>query len=169
MTERRLGKPCVRRVVTGHTDRKQATVVRDDFAANINVRPNASSTTIWCTAGFPVQVQSDGTGPDLGASAITTGTPPRGTRFMIMDLLPGCQGAMHRTDTLDYVVVMEGEVEMRLDTGTLVLRAGDVLVQQGTVHAWLNRTDRQARMAIVLVEAEPLGEGFPPARKQAAS
>jgi quercetin dioxygenase-like cupin family protein len=83
---------------------------------------------------------------------------------MVMDLFPGCHGAMHRTDTLDYVIVTQGEIEMQLDDGSVVLRAGDVLVQQGTVHGWINRTDKHARMAIVLVDAVPLGDGFPPAR-----
>jgi quercetin dioxygenase-like cupin family protein len=83
---------------------------------------------------------------------------------MIRDLLPGCRGAMHRTDTLDYVIAIEGEVEMLLDDSSVTLRAGDVLVQQGTIHAWTNRTDRHARLAIVLVDAQPLGEGFPTPR-----
>jgi quercetin dioxygenase-like cupin family protein len=166
MSERKLGAPGARRVVTGHGQDKAGAVMLDALADNIRVRPNASSTTVWCTEGFPVRMQSDGPGPDLGARAITTGTPPRGTRFMIMDLMPGCEGAMHRTDTLDYVAVLEGEVEMRLETSTITLRQGEVLVQQGTAHAWLNRSDKPARMAIVLIEAEPLGEGFPPGRKE---
>ena len=165
MSDDRLGVPSIRRVVTGHAESREAKVMLDDLASNIRVRPKASSTTIWCTEGFPVQVQVRESGPDLGARSIATGTPSRGTRFMIMDLLPGCEGAMHRTDTLDYVVVMQGEVEMRMDHSSVTLKQGDVLVQQATVHAWLNRTDKPARMAVVLVEAEALGEGFPPARK----
>lgn len=167
MTERKLGVPSVRRVVTGHHEDNSAGVMIDDLAANIRVRPSASSTTIWCSEGFPPRMQTGGAGEDLGGRAITTGTPPGGTRFMIMDLMPGCVGAMHRTDTLDYVAVLDGEVEMQLDKETVALKQGDVLVQQGTAHAWLNKTDKPARMAIVLVEAEPLGEGFPPARQEA--
>lgn len=159
-----LKVPPVRRVVTGHDRQKKAMAVRDDIAANISTRPNAASTTIWCTDAVPVRQQANDGDEDMGARRINSGTPPNGTRLMIMDLFPGCQGAMHRTDTLDYVIAIEGEVEMLLGGSSVVLRAGDVLVQQGTIHAWTNRTDKHARLAIVLVDAEPLGDGFPPAR-----
>jgi quercetin dioxygenase-like cupin family protein len=71
---------------------------------------------------------------------------------------------MHRTDTLDYVIVLDGDVEMLMDDSSVVLHAGDILVQQGTIHAWTNPTQKHARMAIVLIDAEPLGDGYPPAR-----
>ena len=141
---------------------------RDDIAQNVSTRPNAASTTIRCTDAVPVRVQAYQGGEDMGARRINSGTLPKGTRFIIMDMFPGCPGAMHRTDTLDYVVVIEGEVEMLLDDSSVVLRAGDVLVQQGTIHAWTNRTDKHARLAIVLVDAEPLGDGFPPGRQHAS-
>jgi len=156
--------PPVRRVVTGHDDHKKAKAIHDGIATNVSRRPLAASTTIWCTEAVPVSLPVQEGGEDMGARRINSGTPPNGTRLMIMDLLPGCQGAMHRTDTLDYVIAVEGEVEMLLDGSSVVLRAGDVLVQQGTIHAWTNRTDKHARLAIVLVDARPLGEGFPPAR-----
>lgn len=159
-----LKVPPVRRVVTGHDPHKKAKVIHDEPAVNISTRPNASSTTIWCTDSVPVRLPAQGGGEDMGARRLNSGTPPNGTRLMIMDLFPGCQGAMHRTDTLDYVIAIEGEVEMLLDDSSIVLRAGDVLVQQGTVHAWTNRTTKHARLAIVLVDAEPLGSGYPPAR-----
>jgi quercetin dioxygenase-like cupin family protein len=166
MTVAEQKNPPIRRVVTGHSQQKVAKVFRDDFAANVGHRPKASSTTIWCSDGVPVRMDTCEGGPDLGARMITTGTPPNGTRFMVMDLFPGCEGALHRTDTLDYVIVMEGEVEMRMDESTVTLRAGDVLVQQATNHAWANRTSRHARLGIVLVDAESLGEGYPPGRKE---
>jgi quercetin dioxygenase-like cupin family protein len=161
--------PPVRRVVTGHDMNKTAKVIRDAAADNINTRPKAASTTIWCSEAVPVVIGPYEGGEDLGARKIASGTPPNGTRFMIMDLFPGCEGAMHRTDTLDYVVVIEGEVEMKLENSSVVLRAGDVLVQQATNHAWVNRTDKHARLAIVLVDGSPLGEGFAPARHGAQS
>jgi quercetin dioxygenase-like cupin family protein len=68
---------------------------------------------------------------------------------------------MHRTETIDYVIVITGEVEMDLDDSTVTLRAGDVMVQRGTNHAWVNRTDKLARIAFVLIDAEPLGIGHP--------
>lgn len=154
----------VRRIVTGHDARKTAKTILDGIAPNVRRRPKSASTTIWCTGAVPVRMQTREGGEDLGAQQVASGAPANGTRFMIMDLAPGSEGAMHRTDTLDYVVALEGEIEMRMDESTVRLAAGDVLVQQGTSHAWRNPTDRHARLAIVLIDAEPLGEGFPPAR-----
>ena len=68
---------------------------------------------------------------------------------------------MHRTETIDYVIVIYGEVEMDLDDSTVKLRAGDVLVQRGTNHAWVNRGSEPARIAFVLIDAQPLGIGHP--------
>jgi len=163
MTNVEMKVPPVRRVITGHDRNNKARAVRDDIATNISTRPNAASTTIWCTQKVPVKLPAEG-GEDMGARRINSGTPPNGTRLMVMDLFPGCRGAMHRTDTLDYVIVLEGEVEMLMDDSSVVLRAGDVLVQQGTIHAWTNPGKKHARLAIVLIDAEPLGDGFPPAR-----
>ena len=63
---------------------------------------------------------------------------------------------MHRTETIDYVVVICGELDMDMDDSTVRLKAGDVLVQRGTNHAWSNRTDETAVVAFVLIDAEPI-------------
>ena len=68
---------------------------------------------------------------------------------------------MHRTETIDYVIVLSGEVEMEMDNSTIKLKAGDVLVQRGTNHAWINRGTAPARVAFILVDAKPLGIGHP--------
>jgi uncharacterized cupin superfamily protein len=59
---------------------------------------------------------------------------------------------MHRTLTVDYAIVLEGEIVAMLDEGETVLRAGDILVQRGTSHAWANRSDRVARICFVLID-----------------
>lgn len=158
--------PPVRRVITGHDGNRKARAVRDDIAANVTTRPNAASTTVWCSEQVPVRLPAAG-GADLGALDVTSGAPPHGARLMVMDLFPGCHGAMHRTDTLDYVIVLEGDVEMLMDVSSVVLHAGDILVQRGTIHAWTNPSRRHARMAIVLIDAEPLGDGYAAARAHA--
>jgi quercetin dioxygenase-like cupin family protein len=66
---------------------------------------------------------------------------------------------MHRTDTLDYVVVISGDIEMQTDDETTQLKAGDVLVQRGTNHSWINRSERNATLAFVLIDAIPIGIG----------
>ena len=83
------------------------------------------------------------------------------TRFAVIDFPPGNKPHMHRTETVDYVIVIEGEIEMDMDDSTVKLKAGDVLVQRGTNHAWVNRSDKMARVAFVLVDAETLGIGNP--------
>jgi hypothetical protein len=66
---------------------------------------------------------------------------------------------MHRTETIDYVIVIAGEIDMDMDDSTVHLRAGDVMVQRGTNHAWVNRSAAPARVALVLIDAVPLGIG----------
>ena len=68
---------------------------------------------------------------------------------------------MHRTETIDYVIVLSGEIDMETDDSTIKLKAGDVLVQRGTNHAWINHGTEPARVAFILVDAVPLGIGHP--------
>src|SRR5260221_3101802 len=93
----------------------------------------------------------------------TTGRagPPAGTRFAVIDFPPSNHPNMHRTETIDYVIVLEGEIEMDMDDSTVKMKAGDVMVQRGTNHAWANRSNRRARVAFVLIDAAPLGIGHP--------
>jgi uncharacterized cupin superfamily protein len=63
---------------------------------------------------------------------------------------------MHKTATVDYALVLDGEIVAVMDAGETVMRAGDVLIQRGTSHSWANRSDRPCRMAFILVDAEPL-------------
>jgi naringenin degradation protein FdeH len=89
-------------------------------------------------------------------------SPPRsGTRFAVIDFPPGNQPHMHRTETIDYVIVMEGEIEIDMDASTTKLKAGDIVAQRCTNHAWTNRSGRRARVAFVLIDAEPVGIGTP--------
>jgi len=62
----------------------------------------------------------------------------------------------HKTRTLDYAIVLDGEIYAMMDEGECLLKAGDVLVQRGTNHAWSNRTEKPVRVAFVLIDAEPL-------------
>jgi len=90
-----------------------------------------------------------------------TAPPANGTRFAVIDFPPGNTPRMHRTETIDYVIVLEGEIEMDMDDSTVKMKAGDVMVQRGTNHAWANRSDKRARVAFVLIDAVPLGIGHP--------
>ena len=78
----------------------------------------------------------------------------------MMEFQPGNGAHMHRTDTVDYVICIAGEIDMFVDDSQFVtLRAGDVLIQRGTYHAWANRSDKPCRLAVVLLDALPKREG----------
>jgi quercetin dioxygenase-like cupin family protein len=82
-----------------------------------------------------------------------------GTIFMVMDYAPGGQEFWHATDTIDYIAMLEGEVTLDLESGSVTIRAGDVLVDRGVVHSWRNDSGKPARAAIVILPAEPVGQG----------
>ena len=82
-----------------------------------------------------------------------------GTVFRVLELAPGVSPRNHRTDSIDYAVVMAGEVDMELDDATVHLKAGDVLVQRGTIHNWVNRGTEPCVIAFVLIAAKPATVG----------
>jgi quercetin dioxygenase-like cupin family protein len=154
--------PPIRRFVTGHDANKVAKVIMEGAATNAK-HPSAGtvSTLIWCTDQTPADIAIGEHVEDLGARIIGTAPPANGTRFAVIDFPPGTVPRMHRTETIDYVIVLEGEIEMDMDGSTLKMKAGDVMVQRGTNHAWANRSDKRARVAFVLIDAVPLGIGHP--------
>jgi quercetin dioxygenase-like cupin family protein len=146
-------------VVTGHDANQIAKVLIDAPAANRRrSKSGGMATLIWCTDRMPADIL---TGEDMGARVLGTPPPPNGTRFTVNDIPPGRTGPMHRTETIDYVIVLAGEIEMEMDDSTIKLKAGDVLVQRGTNHAWINRGPAPARVAFILIDAAPLGIGHP--------
>jgi quercetin dioxygenase-like cupin family protein len=156
------GYPPIRRVVTGHDEGHVAKVLLDEPAANAkHPQPGQVSTLMWCTEGAPASIPIGEQPEDMGARILGTAPPRNGTRFTVIDFPPGNRAHMHRTETIDYVIVMEGEIEMDMDASTVKLKAGDIMIQRGTNHAWANRSSKRARVAFVLVDAEPLGIGNP--------
>ena len=148
----------VRRVVTGHDKEGRAVATIDEMSQNLrSARPGATACVVWTSQGFPV----DNTGEADEGLRETGTTLDNGTVFRILELQPGNTPRMHRTDSLDYAVIMSGEIDMELDGSTTHLTAGDVVVQRGTNHAWANRGAETARVAVVLVDAKPLGIGHP--------
>ena len=79
----------------------------------------------------------------------------------MIDFPPGNAAFMHRTETIDYVLVLSGEIDMDMDDSTVKLKAGDIMIQRGTNHSWVNRGAERARVAFVLIDAKPLGIGQP--------
>lgn len=161
MTESRPDYPPLRRVVTGH-DGNVAKVLIDAPAKNAKYpSPGTVSTLIWSTDWAPAGIAAGTDIEDMGARIIGTAPPANGTRFAVIDFPPGNKPHMHRTETVDYVIVLDGEIEMDMDDSTVKLKAGDIMVQRGTNHAWANRSTARARVAFVLIDAEPLGIGKP--------
>lgn len=161
--------PPVRRVVTGRGADGIARILSDGPAANSRrSKSGGRSTLVWCTDRAPADIPAGGRFEDMGARLLGTPPPAKGTRFAVNDIPPGRTGPMHRTDTVDYVIVLSGEVEMQLDDSSVHLKPGDVVVQRGTNHAWVNRGTEPARVAFVLVDAAPLGIGRPVQRGEKA-
>ena len=154
--------PPIPRYVTGHDAKNVAKVIMQGPATNAKY-PSAGtvSTLIWSTDRTPADISIGENVEDLGARIIGTAPPANGTRFAVIDFPPGNSGRMHRTETIDYVIVIAGEIDMDMDNSTVRLKAGDVMVQRGTHHAWVNRGTERARLAFVLIDAAPLGIGHP--------
>ncbi len=153
--------PPRRRVVTGHDANAVAKVLIDGVATNDRGEPGRSRVLMWCTDAMPVDVAIGAKIEDMGARMLGTAPPANGTRFTINDIPPGAPGVMHRTETLDYCIVLAGEVDMDMDEGSVHLKAGDVVIQRATNHSWVNRGSAPARIAFVLIDAQPLGIGHP--------
>jgi quercetin dioxygenase-like cupin family protein len=154
--------PRIRRIVTGHNAEGIAKVLIDGPASNKKIpSPGTESTLIWCTDSAPARIPLGEDIEDNGSRIIGTAPPVYGSRFAIVDFPPGNDPFMHRTNSIDYVIVLEGEIEMDMDDSTVRMKAGDVMVQRGTNHAWANRGTARARLAFVLIDGEPLGIGHP--------
>ena len=145
-----------RRVVTGHDADGRAVVTIDDRLTGQPSRERVSARVIWTTESFPV----DNTGSEDQSRRQTGTTLPNGTVFRIVEFGPGCEPRVHRTDSIDYAVIMSGEIDMELDDGKVVhLAAGDVLVQRGTIHNWVNRGSQPCQIAFILIDAKPVTVG----------
>jgi quercetin dioxygenase-like cupin family protein len=117
-----------------------------------------SSTLMWSTDSSPTRIYGN---EDEGSRILGSAPLINGSRFTMMEFLPGNEvHGLHRTDTVDYVICISGEIDMFLDDSQFVtLRAGDVVIQRGTDHAWVNRSDKPCRLAVVLLDALPKREG----------
>jgi quercetin dioxygenase-like cupin family protein len=163
MSLNQLPDPPIRRIVTTHDAEGRAVLAWEDVASTHKWSGHGNvSTLIWSSDATPAEIW---TAEDYGARSVARQPPARGSRFAIIDMPPGSPGFMHRTDTIDYVICLDGEIDMDMDDSTVTLRAGDVMVQQGTNHAWVNRSQAKARVAFVLLDAlaKPDGKTVPPA------
>jgi mannose-6-phosphate isomerase-like protein (cupin superfamily) len=170
----------IRRVVTTVDQNGKAVVLFDGANPHKVVRPNRSVTSrlVWVTDQTPADISGTA---DRAATNIGIAPPHNGSVFRIIDIpptppeietletdylhkqigdhaprkgLPPRHPLMHRTLTIDYAIIMQGEIDMLLDDGEVHLKAGDVLIQQGTNHAWVNRGTEPCRIAFILIESK---------------
>ncbi len=143
----------VRCVVTGHNAAGRA-VVTDDVRLEGRMNPTkvSASTVVWTTTGCPIDMDSAEHGREAAGGLTLAG----GSVLRVVDMMPGGCSPLHRTSSLDYGIVLSGQVELILDDGDVtVVGPGDIVIQRGTIHAWRNSTDTVARIAFVLLDATP--------------
>jgi len=150
-----------RRVVTGHDPNGNAVFRSDDmFTPEMIPSGDAAFSTVWSTQTVPADCNDARDGKDLPTGL----TLERGSVIRITDMLPGEESPMHRTNSIDYGIILEGAIELELDNGVKkTVEAGGIIVQRGTIHLWRNPSaDKICRIVFVLVEAAPyLHEGKP--------
>jgi Cupin domain len=172
--------PPIRRVVTADDAKGKSSIVEDAPAASVRTvaeRPGYRAVNVWRTAESPAKISS----PDTTPKHHGVLPPKNGTILRICDFPPEPRDpkelkrlldatfggiyddahhdrgsakhpGMHRTETVDYAIVLEGEIWAVMDEGETLLRTGDVLVQRGTNHAWANRSSKTARIAFILID-----------------
>jgi quercetin dioxygenase-like cupin family protein len=150
----------VRRIVTGHDANGKAIIATDERMTG-TTRPGRDGIArceIWSSDRMPVD------NSDEAAVAQRTGFVKRynyvgtgqGTVVRITEFAPGSPKFMHRTETLDYAILLSGECDLEMDDGVTVhLKQGDVVVQRGTMHAWVNTGTQPCVFAFILIDAEP--------------
>jgi hypothetical protein len=174
--------PPIRRIVTGDGPDGKSRVLEDAAAASIKTvpeRPGYRAVNVWRTTAFPCPItEEDSVGLHKGILPSRNGTILRIIDFppepkdpaelkrrldatfggiyadAVHDKTYQRHPGMHATDTVDYAIVLEGEIWSVMDEGETLLRAGDVLIQRGTNHAWANRSGKTARIAFVLMDGK---------------
>jgi quercetin dioxygenase-like cupin family protein len=160
------GLPAVQRTVTGHDAQGRAVFKSEDVSpTKLIPSGDAAFLLIWTTETVPAD-NNDETDGRLRDAGLTLN---QGSVIRIVDMLPGKESPMHRTNSIDYGIVMKGEIELELEDGAKrTVREGGIIVQRGTNHLWRNVTDQPTRIAFVLIEApayrhngQPLAENKP--------
>ena len=151
----------VRRIVTGHDPDGKAVVASDErlTAVSRGIGANIAGCQIWSTDRMPVD-NSPATDAAQRAGFVTrhnyVGTG-EGTVFRVTEWAPGHARFTHRTETVDYAILLSGELDLELDGDEVVhLKPGDIVVQRGTIHTWVNRGSVPAVTAFILIDAKPV-------------
>lgn len=150
----------VRRIVTGHDSNGKAVVASDERLTAVSRRIGANITgcEMWSTDRMPVDNSAEADAAQRAGfvkryNYVGSG---QGTTFRITEWAPGHARFTHRTETVDYAILLSGEIDLELENGVVVhLKPGDVVVQRGTIHTWINRGSVPAVTAFILIDAKP--------------
>jgi Cupin domain len=174
----------VRRIVTGHNERSKAVIITDGEPPNVielKAVPGTVFHEIWNTNASPAPIDN---GEDPTLRKLQLHPTPQGSIIRVVDIPPdamvnsisneaiaagfaqiGAESSatqqsdsphklMHRTETIDYGILLSGELWLVLDEEETRLSPGDIVIQRGTNHAWSNRTDETARMLFILLDGK---------------
>ncbi|KAK0102846.1 hypothetical protein ONS96_005478 [Cadophora gregata f. sp. sojae] len=148
--------PPPRLVIASNTSTGQSTISSERTLTPYHpFGPQATGfTTLFSTSSFP----PSNIAPPLSSSTTSIPRPgDNGTVFCTSDVPPNTTSAFHRTRTLDYMVVLKGEIVLRVDDGDEIkIGQGEMCVQRGNIHSWINKTDQWCRMLFVMLDSEPV-------------
>ncbi len=147
-------KNLIRRIVTGHNLEGTAVFTSDEeFEPLIIPTGDAAMSTLWTTATVPADCNDEIDGAKRDAGTTLKG----GSVIRIVDMLPGASSPLHRTDSIDYGIVISGEIELELEDEVYKkIGAGEIIIQRGTLHKWRNPSKTEVcRIVFVLIEAKP--------------
>ena len=147
-----MSEATYRRVVTGLDAEGRSAVVLDDA-----VPRTGAAGVVWRSAAVP----ADNAAPLAGVPAAHTFAAMHdgGTNFLVTEMPPGMQPFWHATDTIDYIVVIEGEVVLELEAGEVRVGVGEFIVDRGVIHSWRNDGPETVVMASITIPAHPVGKG----------
>jgi quercetin dioxygenase-like cupin family protein len=140
-----------RRIVTGHDAEGKSVVLSDGPNPKTLDIGSAAFHEVWISDGVPAAIEA--AEPEPTYRPVRTPPPPNGVTVRFTEMAPGAESPMHRTETVDVGVVLEGETYLLLDDGSETLvRPGDAVVQRGTNHAWANRGETSVKMVFVMID-----------------
>lgn len=146
----------IRRIVTGPNAKdSKSTAIMDSRLKLAPLATDLGSANLWVTDSFPISPSKE----DTKDKSVGVSPPDNGTKFGVVEFAPFNPDhpdppIWHRTRTIDYVVVVSGEIDLMLEDSVVHLKAGDTIVQQATNHAWVNHGKETCRLAFVLMDAK---------------
>jgi quercetin dioxygenase-like cupin family protein len=153
MTSTQPRIPDTRLVVTGHAESGAAIFIRDQELEASAVGDGTYLNPLWSTHESPADIKPVEKNEIEPAELATAST---GSFFSAYDLPPGYSGPLHRSHTIDYIIVVRGTVALTTEQGSCVVCEGDAIVQRGTMHSWSNDSDKWARLVSVMLPAKPV-------------